>query len=104
MNNNHDNSPRIKELESKSELLRICHEAVIGTMGAALSHAEHRDCSDPDVWQAVRSRILDEGNDRFRELQRQLDMFDVNYVPRKQIAYDIKDASRMEIDNQEGEG
>jgi hypothetical protein len=88
-------------MEAKSKLLKECHDAVIGTMAAALSHAEHRDCSDPEVWDGVRSKILDAGNDHWRDLQAKLDMFDIRHVPRKQVVFEINDRSRMEVTSSE---
>lgn len=88
---------KLEQMDAKSKLLKECHDAVIGTMAAALSHAEHRDCSDPNVWQDVRNKILDAGNDHYRDLQAKLDMFDVQHVPRKQVVFEISDRSRMEV-------
>lgn len=93
---------RLKQMNAKSQLAQVCYDAVIGTMAAALSHAEHRDCSSPEVWQQVRSKILDAGNDHYRDLQSKLEMFDVEFIPKQQIVFEINDRSRMELTSGEG--
>jgi hypothetical protein len=94
---------RLNQMESKSKLIEICHNAVIGTMAAALSIVEFRDCSDKDIWQQIRAKILDAGNDHFRDLQAKLDMFEVEHVPRSQVSFEINDRSRMEIEEERTE-
>ena len=112
-----DRSDKQKEA-SKERLLRVSKKKIQTTMIGALSSVEKHlgflwghESSEPltpeqkhlkEVYELVRSEILDRGNNQGRNLETEFMNYDINYL-KYQITLPVKPLNKIEGDTPDGE-
>jgi len=74
--------------KSKEKLLRMVEEEIVGLFEQVLDYAQVA-CSTQDTYKVLRSKILRLGNNAIRNIKKQSQHYDVEFIPQTEEIIEI---------------